>query len=171
MTIISTVTHCSYRRPMTNAWLSAPSVQVKFSSFLKLTMEPISTSLQVIKFDNYPDFIKMHNRLHPQSQINQRYVSQVRCQPDQEITGKIGVIYFFYINDTRDNFWLNDFMGSEKSKQILANLELQTRRFKMFNWILSWVKLAISFVWFKKKKNSCWGEYSTFTQILIEFCS
>lgn len=96
--------------------------------------------------------LKMHNRLHPQSQINQRYVSQVRCQPDQEITGKIGVIHFFYTNDTRDNFWLNDFMWSEKSKQILANLELQTRRFKMFNWILSWVKLAISFVWLKKKK-------------------
>lgn len=43
---------------MTNAGLSAPSVQVKHSSFLKLTMEPISTSLHVIKFDNYPDFIK-----------------------------------------------------------------------------------------------------------------
>lgn len=58
MTVISTVTHCGYRGPMTNAWLSAPSVQVKFSSFLKLTMEPISNSLHVIKFDNYPDFIK-----------------------------------------------------------------------------------------------------------------
>lgn len=46
-------------RPVTNARLSPPSARVKFSSFLKLTMEPISPPLplHIIKFDNYPDFI------------------------------------------------------------------------------------------------------------------
>lgn len=58
MTIISSVTgDCGYRSAMTNARLSVSLVQDKFSSFLKLTMEPISPSHHVIKFDNYPDFI------------------------------------------------------------------------------------------------------------------
>lgn len=37
----------------------------------------------------------MHNRLHPQSHFNQRYVSQVRCQLDQEIITERAEMYVF----------------------------------------------------------------------------
>lgn len=68
MTIISSVTgDGSYRSAVTNARLSVSLEQDKFSSFLKLTMEPISHSCHVIKFDNYPDFI--NNASQPSSAI------------------------------------------------------------------------------------------------------
>lgn len=40
----------------------------------------------------------MHNRLHPQSRFNQMYVSQVRCQLDQEmIVGRAEMCLFIYL--------------------------------------------------------------------------